>query len=934
MSDSSLVKSSSDIGSISRNTDAPRITEIDMEDQALVLHSQASSSESQTLQRLYPASTSLQPIRGHSSTVYVETENNATHQARLDSLQKQIDKILHETQQIEQLQQQQQQQIEQALQEIQQTNHQMHKQQQQQIEEIHHQMHKQYTEEIQKQTHQHQQHSEEIQQLTNQHQQQIDDILQQVQAMKQDGHQMIQQIHALKQSNRKEASEQQVRREETFQLQGQEFDRLMVIKYRTQALLGTPFQELLIPRLFVVLPVTSSMVDKDGSPCPLLYRLYYLCECGTHTMSESSKGRHEIHMANHPGYDLDNHSTFFDKYGSYLLAMMFMVKYGAVAAGRVVPPLANLRLAGGIDTEKGHLNRQVDDTITYLEDTLCINKNDMDPIQHWEVDHSELIHMKSYLKTMEGQNSFGDLHPTTTQDRQCVWVCNEHQREYHDSIMQQLRKVIKANGGYEEYNKEAGKIKNIIMIRSDALTKRFYDALLEVRWIQNADNQWYLTALDLKLGYDRLITTSIAHILVNLNNMESLELDFRQVLLTIGTSPDGTGYMKIEMGKFKDLTHDDFEFVHECHNTRLTIRNTPQEVNDYSLISTLQRSTKLEFLRIRCLANRASAVINLITSTREKTLLRGEPVSLRTFELMDEDLVTVDISTPWDDHHIITTTLKFTEDSEEFEMRTRIGLGLNRTVTKDDSVRDFIQHYGWTIEILKSPSVLDDHLVSLLHNSIRERGSQIIKLSIVPSSLTKAGLDTLDQIIRISPNLVSLQLWFNKLEDAYQLEKALLLLERYKERLEGIGFYGDSIATWLPQIIKTYPNKNSFPKMNSFGVQSNFPRNCTEWVTGMISVPLQPSPSNRLNGFSLYDVTLRPEDWQSVIDAIDLAELDWLHFFNTNFTHKELELLINRIVAADMQQVKLRTLRLGKEMFGARPLYAKLREKLPHIIIE
>ncbi|KAF9988274.1 hypothetical protein BGZ65_009502, partial [Modicella reniformis] len=457
--------------SISGNSDALRFTEIYENDQALVLHSQASPSETQTPQ--HPASTSHPPTLNHSSTAPTEEKSNNTYEAQLRPLQQQIHNIMKEIQQMNH--------------QIQQTDQRAHQQQQ-------------HIEKIGQQTNPQQQHIEETRQ---QQQQQIDDILQQIQIANQHGYKMMQQIRALSQAEyqHKELSEQQVRRmvvqcmQESFQLQKQESDHLMLIKYRTQALLGTPFRELSIPRLFIVLPKARGVVDKDGRSCSLQFLLYYLCECGTHTMNKSSKGIHEVHMTEHPGYDLDNHSTFFGKYGLYLLAMMYMIKYGAVAAGRAVPPLLNFRVAKGIDTDKQHLNRLVDETISCLEDALRLNNNDVHSTRHSEFNPSESTHMESYLKTMEDGSVFSNLYPTTTQDRECVWICSKHRREYHESTMQQLKEYIIANDG--KFNTEAGKTN--ITIESDALANRFYDAMGKVRWIQSLNNQWSLTALDLKL---------------------------------------------------------------------------------------------------------------------------------------------------------------------------------------------------------------------------------------------------------------------------------------------------------------------------------------------------------------------------------------------------------------------------------------------------
>ncbi|KAF9995571.1 hypothetical protein BGZ65_008799 [Modicella reniformis] len=478
--------------------------------------------------------------------------------------------------------------------------------------------------------------------------------------------------------------------------------------------------------------------------------------------------------------------------------------------------------------------------------------------------------------------------------------------------MQQLKEVVIANN--DKFNTEAGKTN--ITIESDALADRFYNAMRKVRWIHSFDNWWSLTAINLKLSNHRSITTSTAHIIINLNNIDSLVLDFGRLSLATGVSSDGIQYMKIEVGILSDLTSVDLEFIKHCHHKELGIKNTPLKTDKNQLVNILQHSCKLEVLRIGCLANRTSAVINLVTSTREKTLQRGESVPLRTLEMMDEGLVPFDVFGIADNHNHIATTLKFTEDSKVFDMCTRIKLRCN-TIAKDDPVCDYFRQYGWTIEILYAPTTFNDNLASLLYDSTQKRGSRITTLAMIPS-LTKSGMDALDQIIRMSPSLVSLQLWFNCLEEAHQLENTLLLLGRYKGMLEYLGFYGDYISTWLPQITRAV-TRNSFPKMKVFSVGSysrfDFPRDCIPWIVAMVSIPPQLQALTRLDGFHLQHVTLQLGDWRSVIKAIDLAMVDWLYFKNTNFTHTELELLVNRIVTIDILQ--LSTIYLDKQLIDS-----------------
>ncbi|KAG0208014.1 hypothetical protein BGX31_002450, partial [Mortierella sp. GBA43] len=160
-----------------------------------------------------------------------------------------------------------------------------------------------------------------------------------------------------------------------LQMQQQALDRLVLIQSKVQTVLTQTYElhEYPIPRLFIVLPKTEGLLDKLKKPFTDDFRLYFLCECGTHTMSENCSTPHEIHLAKHEGYELEKPTKFFEQYGTYLLAMMYMVKYGINAAGIFVPVLAKLDIADGVlddlkDTDhlRKHAKPLVDATIDYL----------------------------------------------------------------------------------------------------------------------------------------------------------------------------------------------------------------------------------------------------------------------------------------------------------------------------------------------------------------------------------------------------------------------------------------------------------------------------------------------------------------------------------------------------------------------------------------
>ncbi|KAF9348884.1 hypothetical protein BGX34_002174, partial [Mortierella sp. NVP85] len=96
-----------------------------------------------------------------------------------------------------------------------------------------------------------------------------------------------------------------------LQMQKQALDRLAIIQSSVQAVLTQTYElhEYPIPRLFIVLPKTEGLSRKLKGIFSDQFRLYFLCECGTHTMSSDMKTAHQIHLAKHEGYDLDKPSA-------------------------------------------------------------------------------------------------------------------------------------------------------------------------------------------------------------------------------------------------------------------------------------------------------------------------------------------------------------------------------------------------------------------------------------------------------------------------------------------------------------------------------------------------------------------------------------------------------------------------------------------------
>ncbi|KAF9362268.1 hypothetical protein BGX34_006493, partial [Mortierella sp. NVP85] len=137
------------------------------------------------------------------------------------------------------------------------------------------------------------------------------------------------------------------KQDEMKQLQIQALDRLVMLQNGVRALLTQTYElhEYPIPRLFIVLPDERSSSSK--------FRLYFLCECGEHTKSTNSKIPHHIHLAKHEGYNIERPQEFFQQYGSYVLTILQMLKYGLTVAGVSVPALTQLIRPDDVDKGKG-----------------------------------------------------------------------------------------------------------------------------------------------------------------------------------------------------------------------------------------------------------------------------------------------------------------------------------------------------------------------------------------------------------------------------------------------------------------------------------------------------------------------------------------------------------------------------------------------------
>ncbi|KAF9292439.1 hypothetical protein BGZ88_006386 [Linnemannia elongata] len=296
-------------------------------------------------------------------------------------------------------------------------------------------------------------------------------------------------------------------------MQQQALDRLSLIQSKAEAILKQTYElhEYPIPRLFIILPKEdTTRREKLTTLFGKRFRLHFLCECGEHTRpndGSESKMSHHIHLARHRGYDLDRPNEFFRKYGSYVLALLQMLKYGVAAAGMVVSPLNTFKFCEGLDQIKQSLQYlekdivpMVDNAIKYLEGLSSVQDGTtrlpedgldnasattlVEPVimsKLEALEGADLRHLGSFLKDKDEARVLGDLYRTVTSDGRVKWVCFDHYREtYRASVLKEFRNNVAANNG--EYDDRLGRV--TIRLTSTLLAQQFYSILSNTRFVQ------------------------------------------------------------------------------------------------------------------------------------------------------------------------------------------------------------------------------------------------------------------------------------------------------------------------------------------------------------------------------------------------------------------------------------------------------------------
>ncbi|KAK3820206.1 MAG: hypothetical protein J3Q66DRAFT_368222 [Benniella sp.] len=296
--------------------------------------------------------------------------------------------------------------------------------------------------------------------------------------------------------------------------QQQILDRQVILENRMQTLMTQNYElhEYPIPRLFIVLPKPKKRKHRIIHPLAKRYRLYFSCECGDHTTG-GGRGNlpNKIHLTKHEGYELDQPNEFIKQYGSYVLAIMKFLKYGAVAAGALVPPLALFKVVDGLDAIQRRvmmttdsIGSLVDETVRHIQDLEGNNQDGrstaMGPMRLEDIEALEgadLRQLQLYLNHKDKGRVLGNLFRVFTHEGHVKWVCIDHYKEnYRKADIQRFEEVVTASRG--EFYQSDGSI--TIRLGSNTVATQFYEAMVKTRGVQSLDIilEWDVTLDDLQ----------------------------------------------------------------------------------------------------------------------------------------------------------------------------------------------------------------------------------------------------------------------------------------------------------------------------------------------------------------------------------------------------------------------------------------------------
>ncbi|KAF9280449.1 hypothetical protein BGZ88_012173 [Linnemannia elongata] len=250
-----------------------------------------------------------------------------------------------------------------------------------------------------------------------------------------------------------------------------------------------------------------------------------------------TNSRTMVHLVKHSGYEVSRTAEFIEKYGSYVLGMLAVLKHSMALTAMTSPDLGvfHERTDPSFKTTENMVRNTIatiNTTIDSLEKALGLSsdldtttdKTDLDAFGACKtfknlqtLDGADHRRLDTFLRSRNHDGFLGDLYRITMESGRIKWVCFEHYRMLHSvSSMTSFIEAVEANGGaYSPYLSKA-----VINITSTAAAKDFFGKLTSPALALDELD----IALDWKFGSSDLAALASA---VAQSNLRVLRLDMR-----------------------------------------------------------------------------------------------------------------------------------------------------------------------------------------------------------------------------------------------------------------------------------------------------------------------------------------------------------------------------------------------------------------------
>ncbi|KAG0211310.1 hypothetical protein BGX28_008133 [Mortierella sp. GBA30] len=343
--------------------------------------------------------------------------------------------------------------------------------------------------------------------------------------------------------NEEQARENKMLHLRVIELQNEALHRMTLLQTAVQAVLTQTFElhEYSSPRLFIVLPEAGYQGLNPASMfstfANVRFRLYFLCECGSHTTPTGPHQMNHIHIARHEGYEISRPTEFFRKFGGHALRLLHVLKYGLSIAGLAIPALSAISSVDLPDNLVNDLELKIDLCTRYLsayQDTMDWEAPGFENGGHVQnrankrrlvqsdtaaemgssyegfapIEGADLRRLSAFLERKDQDRSLGNLFRTVDEHGHVRWICLDHYHStYHQRQDREFESEIRLNFGH--FDKRLGTVS--VTLSSSETVESFFGAMTRAGGFNELDLRLNsFVYQDLKALGDALSKTNVS----------------------------------------------------------------------------------------------------------------------------------------------------------------------------------------------------------------------------------------------------------------------------------------------------------------------------------------------------------------------------------------------------------------------------------------